>query len=100
RHHRDLHSFPTRRSSDLGGGLSARPDAGSNRWPLGYRIKVCENYHKNAECEMGNAGLVSLLRLPGGTHLPNTFRIPHSAFRLRPDRKSTRLNSSHLGISY
>src|SRR5438045_7702607 len=55
--HRDLHSFPTRRSSDLGG----------------WRRPACR-------------------RPP---------RRVHGRRRLRTgDRKSTRLNSSHLGISY
>src|ERR1035438_9032518 len=59
--HRDLHSFPTRRSSDL---LPRRPPAHSK-----------PSIH------------------------PPPRRIPIPACR-RPDRKSTRLNSSHLGISY
>src|SRR5437660_6883421 len=64
--HRALHSFPTRRSSDLPRRTAAAPGAGaavSRRAPLGVR---------NA------AG--ALVR--------------------RPDRKSTRLNSSHVAISY
>src|SRR5437899_5961816 len=54
--HRDLHSFPTRRSSDLSRGAPV--------------------YHVDKE----GAGQVALAALQ--------------------DRKSTRLNSSHLGISY
>src|ERR1039458_1442951 len=57
--HRDLHSFPTRRSSDLYRRTSARPRCAHPRAPT------------------------SILRA-----------------RARGDRKSTRLNSSHLGISY
>src|SRR5205814_7574122 len=65
----DLHSFPTRRSSDLGG---------STRNP--GRREPC-----------GTAGrMVCRRRLCPAL-------VPHA----RPeDRKSTRLNSSHLGISY
>src|SRR5438045_8982320 len=66
-HHPDLHSFPTRRSSDLRGLLddfrAGRVDADH----LGGRVPV--------------------LVLEGGL---DQFL----------DRKSTRLNSSHLGISY
>src|SRR5688500_19917348 len=62
--HRALHSFPTRRSSDL-------------------RCRLCP-----AEVAIGRdspcAGRVHGNRRPGG----------------QPDRKSTRLNSSHLVISY
>src|ERR1035441_1042437 len=59
--HRDLHSFPTRRSSDLSGRGQA-----------------------NFEGEIRNA-----------------FRFGFwGTFSCVQDRKSTRLNSSHLGISY
>src|SRR5439155_19504679 len=59
-HHRDLHSFPTRRSSDL--------TASTLRWPS-----------------------------------PNRDFRTSSSSMWRPawtDRKSTRLNSSHVAISY
>src|SRR5438132_12798270 len=59
--HRDLHSFPTRRSSDL----------------FTYLI-------------IG----IALLGLGAGGVLIATWPAP------RPDRKSTRLNSSHTVISY
>src|SRR5947199_7545326 len=59
RHHRDLHSFPTRRSSDL-------------------EQRLREHQQR-----------VDRLQRPG-QQLANVVR----------DRKSTRLNSSHLGISY
>src|SRR5690554_7492410 len=58
-HDRDLHSFPTRRSSDL-----PRPKA----------------------------------RVP--SVLPCPMRSAPSVFFARVDRKSTRLNSSHVRISY
>src|ERR1035441_3731857 len=59
--HRDLHSFPTRRSSDL---TIATRSATTN--PPRQCRAPCENWTRT----------------------------------WRPDRKSTRLNSSHLGISY
>src|SRR5438045_9370357 len=66
--HRDLHSFPTRRSSDLKVGA----DEGRNVSRRG--------------------------------HAPALRALPEEPRDLRPksnvDRKSTRLNSSHLGISY
>src|SRR5205814_10366077 len=64
-HHRDLHSFPTRRSSDL---RSSRPR------PTARPHSIC----------------LTLVSSP---------RPPTASDRSR-DRKSTRLNSSHLGISY
>src|SRR5437899_10391531 len=57
RHHRDLHSFPTRRSSDLG--------------HVGDKVAVRDADPFRGPCRAGGV-----------------------------DRKSTRLNSSHLGISY
>src|SRR5690606_41765202 len=74
--HRDRHSFPTRRSSDLGGS----DDGGGGG-------------------EVGGAGG------SGGTSSPPDFRrfSPRTAIEgelRRADRKSTRLNSSHVKISY
>src|ERR1039458_8047680 len=59
--HRDLHSFPTRRSSDL------------------ETVGVPRSYRSDGV-------------------LWNQWR--HRMHPFYPDRKSTRLNSSHLGISY
>src|SRR5438309_4677472 len=70
---RDLHSFPTRRSSDLdhrhlghrsGRFLHPPEDRGPDHWPARQRERR--------------------IRWPGS----------------QPDRKSTRLNSSHSSISY
>src|SRR5437899_8612564 len=73
--HRALHSFPTRRSSDLHETCSGRAISGGS--------------------ELGPA--IARSRRTGAA----PFRtVPGSAARLRTDRKSTRLNSSHLGISY
>src|SRR5207302_9167228 len=59
--HRNLHSFPTRRSSDLG--------------PVAVRLRV-------------------------GDDLVLVEDRAHDLLRGREDRKSTRLNSSHVKISY
>src|SRR5204862_6860249 len=69
----DLHSFPTRRSSDLGSWLWPAiwmmPEASVyGPWPASGEIDIAES--------RGNSG---------------------SSY---PDRKSTRLNSSHVEISY
>src|SRR5205814_9440783 len=75
-----LHSFPTRRSSDL--------DCDGPWSPEGRRPDVDE-MHPSTGCrrelaEVGDRLLVVDRLLP----------------QARGDRKSTRLNSSHLGISY
>src|SRR5205814_8964489 len=69
---RDLHSFPTRRSSDLGIG-----DLDAGRRPADSAVA-------------GHLGRVALLDRYG-------VAVRHRGIE---DRKSTRLNSSHLGISY
>src|SRR5438045_9757715 len=65
--HRDLHSFPTRRSSDL--------------HPASLKIV----------CRPSASAWSFTMWLPGTTMTRGAFTL---------DRKSTRLNSSHLGISY
>src|SRR5699024_12818076 len=65
--HRDLHSFPTRRSSDLIKGLRARG-------------KAARGHHTQDRARLQ-------------LHL-----LQHGGWR--GDRKSTRLNSSHVSISY
>src|SRR5690606_41483641 len=69
--HRDLHSFPTRRSSDLGRGPRTARHLGEVR--------------RRHRCRDGRAG--------DGQH---RLRLPSQ----QADRKSTRLNSSHVKISY
>src|SRR5438105_6011796 len=70
---RDLHSFPTRRSSDLGFGTSAL--LGDTLYPIANLRAVIERH----------------------TVFDNGAQIRDGVKR---DRKSTRLNSSHEWISY
>src|SRR5205807_8106809 len=74
-HHRDLHSFPTRRSSDL------RPVACADE-----AADVLQAILQD---------LTTILNILEGRALYLKGRRPR-----RQDRKSTRLNSSHLVISY
>src|SRR5699024_11226133 len=84
-HHRDLPSFPTRRSSDL------------------HKADQQPGHAADALVKRGLGGLVAHGAGDGAEHGP----IPHG-HRHRPgaaaddgaDRKSTRLNSSHVSISY
>src|SRR5437870_11005012 len=76
-HHRDLHSFPTRRSSDL----NLRP---AN---LGDLSLIVPAHAAMAREESG----------------VDPLQVDREGFRSRcrrRDRKSTRLNSSHVAISY
>src|SRR5438445_7199259 len=71
--HRKLHSFPTRRSSDLRGGTDLGP--GGTSIGAGARPSFAGSRFRLAGSRRGSA--------------------PRLA-----DRKSTRLNSSHANISY
>src|SRR5205814_5277883 len=84
--HRPLPSFPTRRSSDL-----------AFRCPVAARI-----VDKNLAHELGGNGKEMSAALPLRTAHPDQakVRLMHQRGALVQDRKSTRLNSSHLGISY
>src|SRR5690606_41926573 len=71
--HQDLHSFPTRRSSDLAG----------IRGP-GLKVALMLRFHhRNIYPDR------------------NLYRVHHAhLIGISQDRKSTRLNSSHVKISY
>src|SRR5690349_24195933 len=74
--HRDLHSFPTRRSSDL-------PRL------TGVRIELAQLYVNMGRYAEARQQLRSVLNEKAPTDRPRWT-----------DRKSTRLNSSHVEISY
>src|SRR5690606_41761853 len=89
--HRSLHPFPTRRSSDLtqaGARDTPTVDTGALA-PLGIG-PVEETVYR------------TLLRSPGSTasKLAETLALSPVRLRRAVDRKSTRLNSSHVKISY
>src|SRR5206468_11238770 len=94
RSHRDLHSFPTRRSSDL------QFKEGETRYVAGRII---------AHRDMGKSHFLDLRDATGriqiyihakevGPELIELFRLLDIGDFI--DRKSTRLNSSHDQISY
>src|SRR5690606_41674254 len=92
RYHRDLHSFPTRRSSDLkidgeafdgGTGNDYDLKLGSNTFIPGFESGIVG--HKAGEA------------FDVEVEFPKDY---HAANLKGKDRKSTRLNSSHVKISY
>src|SRR5699024_12497228 len=87
RPHSDLHSFPTRRSSDLGSpGL-----VGSNPTLSADAAKTALDQAKSwSRAVRVSSGEVRLGPAQGGLFRPGG----------QIDRKSTRLNSSHVSISY
>src|SRR5205807_5692285 len=72
-HHRDLHSFPTRRSSDL------RPSTSASATTISRARRSRARSRRARRSRTWNALLAAIVLA---------------------DRKSTRLNSSHLVISY
>src|SRR5207249_10546326 len=86
--HRDLHSFPTRRSSDLGG--IPRADEISMDWRV---LLFTLGTSLITGVFFGLAPLAPLLVRGISESLKDTAGST-------TDRKSTRLNSSHVSISY
>src|SRR5207248_11589696 len=98
-HPPDLHSFPTRRSSDLHVALS-RPEFRAPAetpavFPRALRTAVNEKRQRIFLFGIESRGLQDphLHRIAAGA-------FDRDAFGPRQDRKSTRLNSSHRTISY
>src|SRR5438045_7768609 len=84
RHHLDIHSFPTRRSSDLTQMIRIQ-------WYADAKIPVC-SHKETLMPSVPNRWLIAAAGV--------VMQIALGAVYAWRDRKSTRLNSSHLGISY
>src|SRR5207253_9912689 len=94
---RSLHSFPTRRSSDLKAG--AAPAAARRN-----AVPACDERQHGGARTVPAHGISRLLRDRGARRHAllsgqNSCRVAGPANN-REDRKSTRLNSSHVAISY
>src|SRR5207253_11289040 len=90
----DLHSFPTRRSSDL------QDSSGSKSLVL---LSAFERPPEAAGDTVNSAVLIaaeSVSSYPGLKAAEDYFRPLTEVATSRGDRKSTRLNSSHVAISY
>src|SRR5699024_12101620 len=86
---RDLHSFPTRRSSDLDGRLKSYEELVERSTVLqgdGFVIQV--------------ASLDDIIEAKERANRPKDREGLPELRAIREDRKSTRLNSSHVSISY
>src|SRR5204863_9983346 len=98
RHHPPLPSFPTRRSSDLATEVTATFP------PSPATTVYCRGVESSLRSSFPSAALITIasLRLVNGpspkiTSGPKTYHFGSSE---KSDRKSTRLNSSHVEISY
>src|SRR5690606_39668179 len=94
---RDLHSFPTRRSSDL-----AKAVGGNHQWRRlsGRQFRLVHRGGELLAIVGRNPDLeVVFLQRRRSRALLDRRQFGGSASR-KKDRKSTRLNSSHVKISY
>src|SRR5205814_9965699 len=91
RHHRTPHSFPTRRSSDLN--QFHGPSFVNLDMSVSKRMKIWESASVELRLEAYNVMNHPNFNNPGDDPAGIGNQI-------NKDRKSTRLNSSHLGISY
>src|SRR5206468_10274899 len=97
---RDLHSFPTRRSSDL------RHMLIGDGVPPERIVTVHEGIDVDAVAAAAPVDLHAAFALPHGCPIVGNVAalVPHKGHRYlieaAQDRKSTRLNSSHDQISY
>src|SRR5690606_41578892 len=82
-----LHSFPTRRSSDLIPGQTAQSFA-------------TDGIQQTLLDQVGGHLLQRLFRQHQGAELTHVTRHHHPPLVIPEDRKSTRLNSSHVKNSY
>src|SRR5207253_4475613 len=93
--YRRLHSFPTRRSSDLG----FRVELGEIEAALRAHPSVRDSIVLTREMGPGGLRLVAYLLSEPQLPAPSPAEL-RGFLKSRVDRKSTRLNSSHVAISY
>src|SRR5690606_41829302 len=91
--HRTLHSFPTRRSSDLAARPSVTPLARNAQTWVHHEIQHVDHEVDDHEDQSDQAQIRRHDRDVGKLH-----RLDEE--QAHADRKSTRLNSSHVKISY
>src|SRR5207248_7667889 len=96
--HRHLPSFPTRRSSDLGASATGTENDSVVESPVGSvttTVPVCVPSSAKVCC-----GFCPVVVPPSSNDQSKVRPAVPQLLRLPPDRKSTRLNSSHRTISY
>src|SRR5207253_10947668 len=96
----DLHSFPTRRSSDLRGDCAAGLGRGD---PDGHELRFAKpllrlGWRAGSGAKSSQPYLASGLNRQRARILKALVVVPATAVLWNSDRKSTRLNSSHVAI--
>src|SRR5699024_11981834 len=97
-HHRGPHSFPTRRSSDLEDQLEERVAQGGTNYSGGQRQRLCIARALTVKPRIYVFD-DSFSALDVATDSRLRAALDESTGQAT-DRKSTRLNSSHVSISY
>src|SRR5690606_41027227 len=97
-HHPDLHSFPTRRSSDLGAGQISLDHAQHVRFANDSLTSI--HGTSAMKDDEGRDGAYSEGLREGRRLVDVDLDDFGAGSDLLRDRKSTRLNSSHVKISY
>src|SRR5439155_26534119 len=95
----DLHSFPTRRSSDLDDSALFRQGLAGLLAPTGVQVSAQAATADEAAVRIA-AGRPDVVIMD--IRMPPTYTDEglQATAQLKKDRKSTRLNSSHVAISY
>src|SRR5205085_10062550 len=98
--HLDLHSFPTRRSSDLEGIELVQADVSDPAFSFDRPVDVVVMTHVLEHLEEPLAFLHALQRIDFKYLIVEVPLDDLLSGKVEADRKSTRLNSSHSQISY
>src|SRR5207253_11244037 len=96
----DQHSFPTRRSSDLTEARARRKQAERAAPPAQLEPRYADIVVDANNGAVLHATNADALRHPASLTKVMTLYLLFERLTLVRDRKSTRLNSSHVAISY
>src|SRR5207253_6232781 len=96
--HRSLHPFPTRRSSDLVSVPACGVPLAAGTVPKAPDVVVTEPLGAALE-QAARPAAAATAHATSAVARRDLLTVRDRA-ALRPDRKSTRLNSSHVAISY
>src|SRR5207253_7914304 len=97
--HHGLPPFPTRRSSDLRDTVEIYPNGISTSLPEDVQVALVRSIRGLEEAEIMRPGYAVEYDFVPPTELKPTLETKRVS-GLFQDRKSTRLNSSHVAISY
>src|SRR5204863_5456458 len=98
--HPNLHSFPTRRSSDLKRRRVAVPAIGPNNIKVTNNPEVMEQVRNTLKLKQQQKAIIEARQQQAQQQMLQQQNFVDRRHASQGDRKSTRLNSSHVEISY